>query len=195
VTDSIASLRQWAVVFAAGGFTATIPPRPASDWIELVRSGDLMMMLMDADAERLADALVEEKVSEEELQRAIADAVSEAAGREWQIAARTVFLLDDDQARGELILRLGNFDRIAFGALLDATYALYVRWMKKEDRENFDASLNAEPLARPGESSDPREQAKRMRRMTRERGGATGGPSSDERPRSPQPPESRRQDA
>jgi hypothetical protein len=186
VSDPIASLRQWAVVFVAGEFTATIPPRPASDWIELVRSGDLMMMLMDADAGRLADALVEEKVSEEELQ---------AAGREWQVAARTVFLLDDDQARGELILRLGNFDRIAFGALLDATYALYVRWMKKEDRENFDASLNAEPLARPGESSDPREQAKRMRRMTRERGGATGGPSSGERPRSPQPPESRRQDA
>lgn len=177
----------------AGEFRAIIPERPASVWLEAVISGDISDLFGKDDFDRLIDMMAEGSVTEEQLEQATYDAVAVAAGRDWPMAFRLCAELYDTAMRGEVLMRLDPA-RVPLAAVLDAVYSVHVRWMKKEDREAYDAELNAPaPLqALPG---DPRERLRRQRELSRERAGAIGGPSARGRPTDPPPPEPDPQDA
>lgn len=191
MSDPLASIRQWKVAISAGEFHAIIPPRPATDWLELIFTNDLSAVLEADDAERLVDLFAVGAITDEDMQRMIADAVEVASGREWQVAGRLAAAMMLPQMSGEVWSAVDP--QVApLGAVLDVIYASMVRWMKKDDRVQLDAQLNAPPSRTPG-AADPREQARRMRELSRERGAASGGPSAARRPRSPELPSPDRQ--
>lgn len=187
MSDPLASIRQWKVSVQVGEFAAIIPEHPASVWLEVILAGDFSDLFHTKDYDCLIDMLSDGSVAEEQFQQAMYDAVAVAAGRDWPMALRLCSELYDTQLRGEVLMRL-DLERVPLGAVLDAVYAMHVRWMKKEDREAYDAELNSPaPLqALPG---DPRERLRRQRELSRERAGAIGGPSARSRPTDRQSPE------
>lgn len=185
----LASLRQWAVEVVLDGESFVIPPRPAVDWMQAILCNSIVDMLPDEAAD-LIDNMIEENRADV-IDDVFNDAVEAASGREWYVAARLVWLMTYDQLRGEVMTAV-DVNTAPFGAVLDTAYAVMVRWMDEKKRTEFDAKLNA-PALGVG-SSDPREQAARMRQRTLEHGGAIGGQSGPRRPRNQPPPENGHRD-
>lgn len=184
MSDPLASLRGWKIVVTFGDMQAVIPPRPAAAWIEMVLTGDFGDLFVPDDADLIAGLIADGHITDEQFERAMYDAISAAAGRDWPMALRLCGGLYDTALRGEVLMRL-DLATASFAAVLDAIYAIRVRWMKAEDREKFDAELNAPAPRSPG-SADPRERMRQQRQLSRERGGAIGGPSAHGSPRTPQ---------
>lgn len=183
MADPLASLRQWGVEVTIRGQDYLIPPRPAVDWFETMLT-DNLLELLPPEAQEQVEELYDE--NPEAVNQIALDAYEAASGRPWYVAARLVSIMLDTQARGEILARV-DLDRLSFAGALDAIYATFVRWMDKDKRAEFDAMLNAPTPGRPGGIADPREQARRMREMSGERGATTGKPSAASPPRTPQP--------
>lgn len=159
--EALASLRLWGVSVVIGEHGFHVPPQPAADWIDAIVTNSMLDLLPTGDAERLTDLVAGGDIESVALQRAFMDAITEAAGREWHIAARLVSLLFQDDLRGEVLSVIDPQVR-SFAAVLDVTYATCVRWKSEQQRTTFDGMIFAPAESGPI-TSDPRERAQQMR--------------------------------
>lgn len=180
-TDGLhAALRCWAVTFRLGGHQAVIPALPASRWIEATLRSDVLWLL-PTETQHELDLLLDDQP---DLNPGAASerAIAVAAGRPWERVLRLVGALLSDQVRGEVLCAV-NPQRAPFGAVLDVTYAVLVRYADEEKKKEIDASLDA-PLA---PRTDVRADAARLRERARSVAshGASGTRSGPTPPRTP----------
>jgi hypothetical protein len=157
VADALAALRIWALDVELAGDTFVVPPAPAVDWFLAVLDEDVPLPLipgmMDGDAEeRVADLLLDGKVTAEEIAVRSRELLTAAAGRPWWEADR---LIRSSGASWHIIggelTRLGvDLGAISLAAALNAIYVVCVRTMDEKERNKFDIDLRMPPIGVEG---------------------------------------------
>lgn len=151
MADAAASLRLWAIDVDLAGHTLTIPPRPASAWLEAMLAADLTAIVPDMlhpDHDDVVDRLLDDgQVGYDDLVEASKDAVAEAAGRPWWVAYGLVrgAATSWPTVGGQLVLAGVDLGRVSIAAALDAVYAVITGRMSAQQRASFDASLQRPP--------------------------------------------------
>lgn len=150
----LATLRCWTVDVDVGGITYTIPPVPAASWLlpVLVGSWTDIVPGMVADPGDLADLILSEDVSYDEIRGAAQDALAAASGARWWVAAQLAHAAAGSWVAAELTLHGVDPERVSLGAWLSAAYRAATREMSKADLARFDFDLE-----RPPEGLDPAE--------------------------------------
>jgi hypothetical protein len=155
--DALAALRIWTLEVELAGETFTVPPRPAADWFLAILDEDVPLPLipgmMDGDAEeRIADLLLDGKVSPEEITVRSRELLTEVAGRPWWEADRLIRSSGSSwQIIGGELTRLGvDLGKVSLGAALNAIYVICVRTMDEKERNKFDIDLRLPPIGVEG---------------------------------------------
>lgn len=161
MADALAALRIWAIDVDLGGSTFAVPPRPAVDWFLAILDEEtplpLIPGLMDADAEeRVADLLLDGKVTAEDIAKRSRELLTAAAGRPWWEADRLIRSSGESwHIIGGELTRLGvDLGKVSLAAALNAIYVICVRTMDEKERNKFDIDLRLPPIGVEGVTTE-----------------------------------------
>lgn len=168
--DAAASLRIWAVEVTVGGRLLRVPALPAADWLPVVMTANPLAVVELLEDFDLAEALVDDGLTVDELRDALTEIVEAAGGR----SSTAVFVIAGAASErwdvvGADLARAGvRFGEIPLGAALDAIYGSLIRHMDEKGVAEFNRLLLAPAdLSHPGRMPSP----------------ASGGQSVRERPK------------
>lgn len=156
---ALAALRVLAVDFDLAGQTYTIPPLPASEWLEVVWNFEdealpFLHLLSDDDQSDIMWAMLAGNLDLEELAQRCREILAAVAGRHWWEADRLIrsAAASWSYIGGELIRRGVDLDKVSLAAALNVIYVICVLTMTAEERKKFDFDLSAPPTdATPAE--------------------------------------------
>jgi hypothetical protein len=143
--DPVASLRVWAVEVTLSGRLLRVPALSAADWLPVVMTANPMAVVDLLEDFDLAEALVDDGITLEELQRALTEIVESAAGR----SSTATFVLAGAAAErwdvvGADLARAGvRFGDISLGAALDAIYGSLIRHMDEKGAAELNRLLTS----------------------------------------------------
>lgn len=165
VVDPIASLKLWPVKLVTPVGTFHIPALPATDWLHVLFEewgsfGRMADLLRYADRVRLEDAILEEKLLEEDLYNLFTDALTVAAGRPWWQALILLGLAKGDWSKihGRV---LDGFDptKASLSAYLDRVYFAIVEHAEPKGRQRIDSYIETPPAGVKIELDEDQESA------------------------------------
>jgi hypothetical protein len=155
--DALAALRIWTLEVELAGEIFVVPPRPAVDWFLALLDEDVPLPLIpgmcDGNAEeRIADLLLDGKVTAEEIAVRSRELLTEAGGRSWWEVDRLVRSSGASwHIIGGELTRLGvDLGRVSLAAALNAIYVICVRTMDEKERNKFDIDLRLPPIGVEG---------------------------------------------
>jgi len=158
---ALAALRVLAVDFDLGGQPYSIPPLPASEWLEVVWNFEdeplpFLHLLSDDEQADIMWAMLGGTVTVEELAQRCREILAAVSGRRWWEADR---LIRSSAASwgyigGELTRRGVDLDKVSLAAALNVIYVICVLTMTADERKKFDFELSVPPVnATPEEAS------------------------------------------
>lgn len=150
--DASAHFTQYDIIVTLGDKRYTLPGEPASTWLAILTpeqidgSQILPGMLSLDEQEQVEDLLLSGELAIVDLTQAIRDVITEASGHPWWWTLGILSTLRGEhgtQILGEMAQH--NPDLMPFGAWLNALYARLVKYMKEQDKAQFDAQLDSPP--------------------------------------------------
>jgi hypothetical protein len=155
--DPTASLAIKDIYVTIGGEEYRMPGRPAADWLKMMLSGDYGLVmpawLVEEDAVKVLARLADDEFPIKEVDDAVYDVISVAAGRPWWWAMQLVMYASSDvhhwsRINGRLVLAGVRADRISLAAWVDAVYAIHIERMEAgEEYDKFRAAIDTPPTA------------------------------------------------
>lgn len=131
-TDPLASLASWPVEFKLDGWAYSIAPQPATTWLiaileEFGSFAPVIELLSESDRARIEQAVIDEQISEQELEEVFRDVVEAVAGRPWWVVLNYLNLIRSFWARfhGRILFGL-NPELVPLGAYLDAAHYVFI---------------------------------------------------------------------
>jgi hypothetical protein len=144
--DPIASFRSWSIEVAVGPYAVKVPPLPASEWLPLLMSADLLGTLeLDAGFD-LTDALFS-GVNADDARAAAVEVVVAASGRSaWSAVALAMIAKTYWASVGADLARRGiRWDQVSLGLALDAIYGSLAAQMDEKGLTRLNATLENPP--------------------------------------------------
>lgn len=187
--DAVASLRVWAVDAVLGGRVLRVPALPASDWLPVLMTGDLMSVVGLLEDFDLAGGLTDDLFTVAELRDVLVEIVEAACGRPVAAALGIAGAAGQRwDVIGADLARVGvRFDQISIGAGLDAIYGSVCRALDEKGLAEFNRVIQL-PL---GEGPRPVRQPRGAKPLP-----ASALPYVQTRPKTrPRKPEDRQGDA
>jgi len=175
-------LRPAAISVPLGGFSFTIPSLPAAQWITAISDTHMEMavlpgLLPPREAWRLEEMLMDEHVSNQQLNLSVYRAISDASGRDWWQTLRLVGAAADETGRilGELELRGVDPHAMTLARWVSAVYALLTQNMDEKELFKFSANLMLVPGIEGLEIEDRPDDAAQVMAMLRTMPGVSIG--------------------
>jgi hypothetical protein len=154
--DPLASLEIEDIYVTIGGREYRMSGRSAAVWLRTILGDDYTLILpawLDEDQEvLLMDRLMDDEFTVQEMDEAVLDVISIAAGRPWWWAMQLIMYAASDvhhwaRVNGKLVLAGVDNSRITLAAWIDAVYALFIDGMDREDYDKFKAQIDTPPTA------------------------------------------------
>lgn len=178
VVDPLSSLKPWELEVELAGQDYVIPAVMADVWLPILMAEPLDLveilpgMLSEQAQEELEEALLDGRITAEEISDTALEVVSLAAGRPWWWVLR---LLNSASGAwltiwGNLLAQGVNPQNLTLGAALDAIYATMLPrgQVKEEVRRQFDRELSTPPAGvKPDDIDEKREAAAFLAMMNR----------------------------
>lgn len=150
--DPTAQFEIRGAIVTLGNHDFTIPPAPAATWLTVLTDEQvdgfriIPGMLSVEEQEKLDSLLISGKVDISELTDGIYDAITVVSGHPWWWTMGLLSLTRHEQGTQVLgEMSRTNADQVSLALWVNSLYALFVKWMKEEDRAHFDTQLDTPP--------------------------------------------------
>jgi hypothetical protein len=153
--DPLASLDFDDVYVTIGGQEYRVPGRPAADWLRTILADEYNLILPawleKEESALLMSRLMDDEFTVKELDDAVFDVITVAAGRPWWWALQLIMYASSDvhhwsRINGRLVLAGLRLDRISFAAWVDAVYVVFTERIEPgEEYDKFKAQIDTPP--------------------------------------------------
>lgn len=155
--DPLASLDFDAIYVTIGGMEYRMPGRPAAVWLRTILADEYNLILPawlePTDSALLMSRLMDDEFTTRELDDAVMDVITIAAGRPWWWALQLIMYASSDvhhwsRINGRLVLAGLNLNKISLSAWVDAVYAIFVERIEPgEEYDKFKTQIDTPPTA------------------------------------------------
>lgn len=150
--DPTAHFAQYRVIVTLCDENFVVPAAPASTWLTILAAEELdgaqiiPGMLSQKDQERIDELLLDGELAVDDLLAGIKDVITNVSGHPWWWTIHLVSVLRGEhgtQILGEM--SRVRADEVSLANWLNSLYAMMVRYMKEQDKAQFDAQLDSPP--------------------------------------------------
>lgn len=152
--DPLSSIQPFELVVTLGDEEYRVRAACAAEWLGVLLSQEdldlsdvLPGMLTDEDQQRMTDDAWDGAFSDEEVNQAALDVITEVSGRDWWWTLHLLWSVAGAWlvVYGRMVAQGIDPTRIPLGAFLDAMYMTSVQNMDKQQRSEFDRMLEQPP--------------------------------------------------
>lgn len=150
--DPLASLTTWPIEFVLGDHLYVIEPQPATGWLlrlldELGSFESIIELLPIRDKAQIEQDIIDEIVTDGDVEQTFRDAVEAVAGRPWWMVLNYLSLAKSFWSRFHGRALMSGLDpaKVSLGAYLDALYFAFIEGRENEALQKINNFLETPP--------------------------------------------------